>query len=122
MNTAAPTQESQMNAATRNARVVYEWDVETVAAADTPELAKGDVIDHYHCATYAEALTTAARTPEVGTLHEIVLVRDDDDGRAWAYVIDGALPERFEDASGSEVQKVPARFRAACLSRPAEAA
>lgn len=47
---------------------------------------------------------------EEGMTSRIVLVRDDDKGRSWAYLEDGELPSHFEDAYGVKVAKVPGRF------------
>lgn len=101
-----------------NKFVFYEWDVEEVASVDSKEYAVDDVIDHSHCATFAEAMADkirfdAAKVP--GVVFRLVLVRDDDrpDGcRSWAYVDedDGLLDEWFEDAYARQVSKVPKRF------------
>jgi hypothetical protein len=86
--------------------VVYEWDVETIDL-------NGDIQDHDHRNTYAEVLSVSMRAPPVsGEKHAIVLVRDDDNGRSWAYMENGKLPEYFEDAYQQEVAKVPKRFHA----------
>lgn len=91
--------------------VVYEWDVETVTAIDSEENEEGEILDHNHSATYAEAKRDAAAAPLDGCIHRIVLVRDDDKGRSWAYVDDdGSLDEYFEDAYENRTAKVPARF------------
>lgn len=92
--------------------VYYEWDCETVAAVNTDDSAEGDILDHAHGATLAEVLKWSKQNPpEFGTRHEIVLVRDDDDCRSWAYLdFDGNLPELFEDAAGTSLAKVPSRF------------
>ena len=94
--------------------VYYEWDCETVAAVDTDDAAENDVLDHAHGATLAEVLRWSRQNPpDPGTRHDIVLVRDDDDGRSWAYMEDdGSLPEFFEDAYCRRVAKVPKRFHA----------
>jgi hypothetical protein len=85
--------------------VGYEWDVEThVTYNNTGDIDSMDVLDHDYCESAKQAKTKAARTPEAHsdgvTSHYIVLVRDDDDRRAWAYVVDGKLPDHFEDADG----------------------
>ncbi len=81
--------------------VRYEWDVETVDM-------NGDVQDHDHKASYAECLTVAP--PAAGETHSRVLVRDDDNGRSWAYIEDDKLPEHFLDAYDRIVAKVPVTF------------
>ena len=77
--------------------IEYEWDIETVCP-DT-----GDVLDHDH----------TLRIP--GSLEMLVLVRDDDGGRSWAYVNEGRLPGYFSvpEADGEYYEtnmRVPARF------------
>lgn len=84
--------------------VDYEWDVETV------EIESEDIVDHEFCKDYADAKATAATAPGPGHRHDIVLVRDDDNGRSWAYMEDGKLPSHFSDAYGNAVAKVPKRF------------
>lgn len=91
--------------------VTYEWDCETVAAGDSEQFEDGEVIDHAHGATYKEVLAwSAANPPQAGFRHALVLVRDDDEGRSWAYVEDGKLPQYFTDADGADAAKVPQRF------------
>lgn len=93
--------------------VYYEWDCEEVAAADTPETEKDETIEHWHTRTYKEALAMSQTTPPEGSAWAIVLVRDDDDRRAWAYMRDGengTLPEWFIDGNGDDYKKVPKRF------------
>lgn len=90
--------------------VEYERDCETVTVGETVDYEDGEVVDHYHADTYAEVAARAATQPEPGCRHEVVLVRDDDAGRSWAYVIDGKLPECFMDANGYDTTKVPQRF------------
>jgi hypothetical protein len=86
----------------------YEWDVETVRHYDDGE---NDVIDHHFCTSFAEAQAFAATTPEPNHTHDIVLVRDDDNRRAWAYLNeDGTMPEWFEDADGRNYKRVPPKF------------
>jgi hypothetical protein len=90
--------------------VAYEWDVETVSDGDTEALEDGEVVDHDHSATYKEALASSNGRPPSGFRFEIVLVRDDDEGRSWACLDDGQLPTHFVDAYGAQVAKVPKRF------------
>jgi hypothetical protein len=93
--------------------VSYEWDVETVQDIETAEYAAGDILEHDHSTTYAGAVRTIkAFTPHAGTSYRIVLVRDDDNGRSWAYLENGELPESFEDACANDTAKVPKRFHA----------
>lgn len=91
--------------------VVYEWDVEETADCDSAQYEQGEIIEHYHCGSYAEAVRYAVEQRKLGGRWEIVLVRDDDDRRAWAYIgEDGLLPEYFSDADGRDYRKVPKRF------------
>jgi hypothetical protein len=79
--------------------ITYEWDVELVDE-------DGEIQDHFHCGTYAEALSVHERVGGV-----IVLVRTDASGRQWAYVDDyGLLPEFFTDAFDIQQSAVPKRF------------
>lgn len=90
--------------------VVYEWDVETLVATDTDEHEEGEVISHRHQTCYVDALREAAYSAPEGFLFAIVLVRDDADGRSWAYVDEAGLPGRFTDANGVDGRRVPIRF------------
>lgn len=86
--------------------VYYEWDVEEVDQF-------GDVIDHNHFDSYVDALGCFNRLSEElsdDMTYEIVLVRNGDNERSWAYLENGELPESFEDAYGVETAKVPKRF------------
>lgn len=96
--------------------VTYEWDVETVTTADTAEHEEGECLEHYHCDSFAEALTIAARPAPDGCEHLIVLVRDDDDGRTWSYVHEGELLP-FIDANGTTCMQAPKRFLAEVARR-----
>lgn len=91
--------------------VRYEWDVETQAVGDSETNEHGDVLDHDFCGSYAEALRTLANDPaKPGERKVIVLVRDDDVCKAWAYMEDGSLPDYFSDAYDNEDARVPKRF------------
>jgi hypothetical protein len=101
--------------------VHYEWDLETVAHGDQEQYEDGEVLEHYHAKTFAEVLAWRKDNPPLlGTRYEIVLVRDDNLQRTWAYTSrkerhnrpdQYTLPLHFEDANGVEATKVPARFR-----------
>jgi hypothetical protein len=85
----------------------YEW---------TVELREGDdIVDACYGDTLSEALRPCWETPAGYTQH-LGVVRDRYDSaeslvcRSWAYLEDGKLPERFTDAYGREIAKVPARF------------
>ena len=85
--------------------VYYEWDVETVTKDEFE-----DIENHAHQKSYADCVAFAATEPPEGFFYRIVLVRDDDDRRAWAYLKDGKLPEYFSDADGRDYRKAPKRF------------
>jgi len=70
------------------------------------------VIDHRFCESYAQAKEIAALPTDDGTRNEIVLVRDDDYERSWAYIEGGKIPDHFTDANGCDCVKVPKRFNA----------
>ena len=82
--------------------VEYEWDVETVDEY-------GD-IEHEHCASYADCLRLMDEPAPEGCRYDVVLVRDDDYERSWAYMENNKLPEYFKDVYGRRVVKVPKRF------------
>lgn len=82
----------------------YEWDVEVVDP-------NGDIEDHLHQTSFADCVKVAAEETQPGYTRSIVLVRDDDKGRSWAYLEDGALPEELLDAYDRPAAKTPQRFR-----------
>lgn len=87
--------------------VHYEWDAELVEG--------DDIIDHNHGDTYAAVRMQVARERAslgAGQRFAIVLIRDSNSGRAWAYMEGDTLPAYFEDAYGREVARVPQRFHA----------
>lgn len=74
----------------------YEWIVEDVDKF-------GDILDVHHADKLAD-LPADHEGPRA-------LVKDDQDGRAWAYLdAQGNLPEYFTDASERQTAKVPKRF------------
>jgi len=75
---------------------LYEWDIET---SDE----NGEIIDHYHADKLADL-------PALEERQQLVLVMDDEQGRAWAYVQCGKLPEFFTDADDKRVDLVLRRF------------
>lgn len=91
--------------------VFFEWDVETQADGNSPEYADGDVIDHRFCASFGEAVLVASRPAPPNFRWAVVLVRDDDDRRSWAYLAaDNTLPPFFCDSGGVEYARVPKKF------------
>jgi hypothetical protein len=93
--------------------VIYEWDCELQTTVDSEEHEVGEVLDHRFKASYQSAKDFIDTTvPDEGCKFVAVLVRTDDDKRAWAYVEDGKLPEYFLDAYDSEYRRVPKAFHA----------
>ena len=84
--------------------VFYEWDVELV---DSESL---DILDHYVQDSYQACLEQMEEAPDDGCHWTVVLVRNADKGRSWAYIVDGKLPDVFKDSMGDEPAKVPDRF------------
>ncbi len=101
--------------------VEYEWDCETQTSVDSAEHEEGEVLDHRHGESYAKVALDASAIPEPGERFAIVLVRDDEAGRSWAYVEDGKLPDYFSDADGRNAAKVPKRFHVEVLRHAAKA-
>lgn len=94
-----------------NSWVEYEWDVETVCIRSTECDDPGDVIDHNHFPTYKECVEFANRgTGDESSKFVIVLVCDDANGRSWAYMDNGKLPEWSQCAYGHDCRKIPQRF------------
>ncbi len=87
--------------------VRYEWVIEILELEDDPEYGP-QIVEVNHADTYADALKFARDIPR----YHIGLVRDEGNDveglvdRAWAYMEDGKLPERFTEGLRSyEVQK-----------------
>lgn len=87
----------------------YEWDIETVTVAPAEPLPadeewEEEVLDHDHRDRLAEFDPEDVKAALMGTLNDegnrlkLVLVRDSEQGRAWAYVEDKRLPSHFADA------------------------
>lgn len=83
-------------------KVSYEWDYETVDE-------HGDVIEHSHADKLSQ-FSEGDKTNTLALVRDVISENNGLEQRAWAYVKDGALPEYFKDASGSELHKVPSRF------------
>lgn len=90
--------------------VVYEWDVEIVCTVDCDEYEADEILEHNHTDSYKDAVRFAKSEPPSNCMYAIVLVRDDDRGRSWAYLDNGRLPVNFLDAYDRPTAKVPARF------------
>lgn len=89
--------------------VYYKWVVETVR--EYADDGGNDIIDTCGQVSYAEAVKVASEPCEGADCHfEIVLVRDDDDRRSWAYMEDGKLQEYAEDAYGTNWGKIPKKY------------
>lgn len=94
-----------------NMTVCYEWDCEIVADIESDDFEDNEVIEHIHGDSYKWVREWSANNPcGSGRRYDIVLVRDDDNGRSWAYIEDGKLPEYFTDAFDRVTAKVPKRF------------
>ena len=84
----------------------YEWDVEE-------NNDDGDIVDHNHFETYQEACefyNDILMSKSADQSFSIVLVKDTDSYRAWAYMVDDKLPTYFTDAQCCDAGKVPQRF------------
>ena len=90
--------------------VFYEWDVEAVTSIETDNHEKSEVVDHRRAFSFAYAMSMASTPPDAGMAYQVVLVRDDDKLRSWAYLGDMKLPSRFQDAYQNYYGKVPQRF------------
>jgi hypothetical protein len=91
--------------------VFYEWDVEEFTDDEYE-----DIVQHFFCDKFSDALAII-QAAENGHKRRIVLVRDDDTERSWAYLMDdGTMPEFFENANGAECGRVPKRFKE-CAAR-----
>lgn len=92
--------------------VYYEWDIEVVQDVETLDKESGEILEHMHQESYRQVLDFIHRNPpEEGTRYDVVLVRDDDEGRSWSYMgLDGKLDEFFYDAYLKKTSKVPKRF------------
>lgn len=91
--------------------VIYEWSVELTTTVETEDKEAGEVLDSTFWDSYHEAKAFRDETPtDDGQEWLIVLVRDDDNGRSWAYMEDGVLPEMTTGAYSEPVAKVPQKF------------
>ncbi|MDP2324285.1 MAG: hypothetical protein Q8N51_09685 [Gammaproteobacteria bacterium] len=88
----------------------YEWDCELVACIESDQAEAGDILDHNYASTFTEVHAITKSPPSPGCRWAPVLVKNDDNGRSWAYLENDALPEAFEDALGKPDGKVPKRF------------
>ena len=82
--------------------VYYEWDAEGV------DRSTGDITAHHHTETALEMVEMFKSHPDDT---DMVLVRDDDNGRSWAYVKDGKLPTHFENSYQVPGAKVPIKHQ-----------
>ena len=102
----------------------YEWTFEIVQVYEDGE---NDIIDSDFYDTYADAQRVADRVAEegfsealpdaqyrldVGVARRVYDRSGDLVETSWAYIEDGVLPERFEDALGRPGARVPVRFHA----------
>ena len=88
--------------------VIYEWDVETVSLSCEDE----EILGHNHRDRLSEYGPDDFNPEDWGGDRcDLVLVRDGDDERLWAYVKDDKLPEFFHDAWQQPTgYAVPKRF------------
>lgn len=94
--------------------VYYEWDVEEVQDyIDESGDEQTEIIEHWFQMSYEDCIKHISRRPAPsGNRYDIVLVRDDDDGRSWAYMEGGKLPEYAENAFGEDCGKIPKKYHA----------
>jgi hypothetical protein len=90
--------------------VHYEWDVEILTACESEQYEENEVLDHHFQDSFADCIKELAQPLEEGLRRAVVLVCDDDNGRSWAYLEDGKLPEYFVDAYQNQARKVPQKF------------
>jgi hypothetical protein len=89
-------------------KVYYEWCYETVDE-------HGDIIDNHFEDKLKKFFSSPVGHTDNG--ERLVLVRNEGNeiegvtASAWAYVVDGKLPEYFSDSLGEPTQKVPVRFK-----------
>jgi hypothetical protein len=91
--------------------ISYEWDIETISGRKDSR--RSEVLDHNHRQTldgYTQDEIREALDPN--SRKQLVLVRDDRDGRSWAYFCGKGLDSHFRDAYGNEVVSVPKKFAA----------
>jgi hypothetical protein len=82
-----------------------------VTDCDTAKHEKDEILDLWFFDTFAKAREHTAHTPEPGQRFDLVLVRTDaSEGRTWAYMEAGRLPQQFEDAWQRPATNVPQRF------------
>lgn len=88
----------------------YEWDIELWNDEEIVDHDHRDRLTEFGMEELIQAINSDVVSAE-GDYTRLVLVRDSDkDGRAWAYVEDGKMPEQFLDAYQRPVCPVPKRF------------
>lgn len=99
-------------------KVVYEWLAELVLTANTEDYSAGTIMEVTHFVDAKQLKRFMEENPpDEGYKYDFGIVRDvcDDlgsvDGRSWAYIVDGAIPTRFEDAYQNAVHLVPKHIR-----------
>lgn len=86
----------------------YEWAIETVNLDEF-----GDVEETQGQESCRHALEWAKRWPAPqGMRNDLVLVRDDDERRSWAYFTGDTPPTHFQDAYQIDRAKVPKAYLA----------
>lgn len=98
--------------------VYYEWDVEEIATENHvsvggQEYDAGDVMEHFHQTSLKDChqfIEYNSKLKDDLSRFQIVLVRDGERSRTWAYMEYGKLPEFFVGAWGEDRTRVPKRF------------
>ena len=86
--------------------ITIEWLVEELDS-------NGDIYNVIHCNNYAHATKVAGWSDSETNIGLVRNRGNKVDGlldRQWAYLQDGALPERFSDSGGNAGPSVPHRF------------
>lgn len=93
---------------------VYEWKVEEVQSCDTPDVEKGEIHSYEHYDNASDAIFAMRGDTSSPDRHfELCVVRSVGTNvsgmtdQAWAYVIDGKLPEYFVDGTGRWSADIP---------------
>lgn len=92
--------------------VTYQWSVECqVTYTD----GVSEVLSRQDCDSFAEAVAASKDAPKPhqdgSTKNVVLLVRDDENSRTWAFLgDDGSLDDFFTDALGKRAEPVPQRF------------
>lgn len=86
--------------------VSYEWTVELIDAHE-------DIVDSHYFDTLADAVEFSGRhdRSDDGIVKtDIGLVRNDDDGNSWAYIVDGKLDMYLRDSYQNALYDTPKKY------------